>query len=100
MLGTPKKQVVLIVEEGIRPDVLEIMKSQGIEHYTLWTGIEGAGETGPKQGNPIWPGLNDVFLLVLDAEQVEPLVVALHELRDRLPIVPGMKFVVTDAVFI
>jgi hypothetical protein len=100
MQGAAKKQVILIIEEGIRPDVLEIMKSQGIEHYTLWTGIEGVGETGPKRGNPIWPGLNDVFLLVLDGEQVEPLVDALHRLRDSLPIVPGMKFVISDAIFI
>jgi len=100
MQGTPKKQVLLIVDEGIRPDVMEIMKSQGIENYTVWSGIEGTGATGPKHGNPIWPGLNEVFLLVLDAEQVEPLVAALHRLRDSLPIVPGMRFVITDAIFI
>lgn len=98
--GSLKKQVLLIVDEGVRPDVLEILKGQGLEHYTIWTGIEGAGATGPKHGNPIWPGLNDLFMLVVDPEQVEPLVTALHELRDSLPIVPGMRFIIVDALFI
>ena len=96
----PKKLVFVIFEEGIRLDVMEALEQQGIEHYTHWTDLHGSGVTGRKAGNPVWPGLNDVLLLALDEPAVQPLVEALHALRDSLPITPGLRFIVTDAMFI
>lgn len=95
-----KKLMLVIFEEGIRPDVMELIARHGLTGYTLWKSIEGAGVTGPKQGNPIWPGLNDVLLLVLDEPAVRPLITALHALRDSLPITPGMRCIIMDAEFV
>ena len=96
----PSKLLIIIYEEGIRPDVMEVLEREGIKHFTRWTNAEGAGETGPKHGDPVWPGLNDVLLLVLDEPAVEPLIGALHEMRDSFPLTPGLRVIVTDALFI
>jgi hypothetical protein len=97
---TPMKLVFVIIEEGIRADVMEILKAHGAEHYTAWAQIEGSGETGLHQGNPVWPGLNDVIMVAIPEETVKPLIAEMHELRDSLPIVPGMRFIICDAQFV
>lgn len=94
------KLVFIIHDEGIRPDVTEVLQQHGLEHFTVWRGAQGAGETGPRQGNPVWPGLNDVMMVAMDESAVAPLVEALHEVRDRFPIRPGLRFIITDATFI
>lgn len=91
------KLVILIADEGLLDDVLSTLGELGIEHYTRWSGVEGAGRTGPRQGSPIWPGLNEVFLLVLEPHRVQPLVDALHAVRDTYPITPGLRFIISDA---
>ncbi len=97
---TSNKLIIMIYDEGIRPDVMAVLERLGVPHFTRWVDAEGAGRTGPRQGNPIWPGLNDVLLVVVAEAQVEPLVQALHELRDSYPITPGMRFIITEAQFI
>ena len=96
----PTKLVFIVFDEGILPDVMELLEKRGIAHYTLWSGAEGVGETCAKQGNPVWPGLNDVVMTAIGESAVEPLVNAMHELRDGFPIRPGVRFIITDAVFI
>ena len=94
------KLVFIIYEEGIRPDVMELLEKQGIPYYTRWTENEGVGETGPKHGDPIWPGLNDVMMIAVAESAVEPLIKAMHALRDSYPVTPGMRFIISDAVFV
>lgn len=94
------KLVFIIYDEGIRPDVMEVLEQQGLGHFTVWRNAQGAGETGPRQGNPIWPGLNDVMMVAMAESAVAPLVEALHAVRDRFPIRPGLRFIITDATFI
>ncbi len=94
------KLVFLVYEEGIQPDVMELLGKLGIEHYTAWEGAQGSGRTGPKHGDPIWPGLNNMLMMVLPEEQVGPLTKAALKLRDSFPVTPGMRFMVTDVTFI
>lgn len=95
-----RKLVFIVVEEGLRPDILEVLKDQGIEHYTLWAGAEGAGETGPKQGSPIWPGLNDVVLVAVDESKVQPLIDESLKVRDSFEAKLGLRFMITDCQFV
>ncbi|MHB8994234.1 MAG: PG0541 family transporter-associated protein [Armatimonadota bacterium] len=94
------KLVFIICDAGVEPDAMDILRAQGHEHYTLWGDCEGAGETGIRQGNPVWPGLNTVIMVVMAADAIEPLVTELHKMRDSFAITPGMKLIVTDGVII
>jgi len=77
-----------------------ILQARGHKHYTKWGDCHGAGETGIRDGTPVWPGLNTVVMIVIEALEVEPLVAQLHEMRDSFPITPGLKLIVTDAMII
>jgi len=94
------KLVYAIVESGVLPDVQEIMEAQGITGWTRFTDVQGAGERNVHEGTPVYPGLNEVLLLVLDEEQIQPFVDRCHEVRDSFPLKPGMRFIVTDCQFI
>lgn len=94
------KLVFIICDQSVEPDVMETLKELGLGHYTLWGNCQGAGTTGVRQGNPIWPGLNTVVMVVTDAARVEPLRVALHSLRDSFAVTPGLRLIVTDAQII
>jgi hypothetical protein len=94
------KLLFVVFDEGIRPDVMELLEEQGIQHFTRWSNAEGRGETGPRHGDPVWPGLNDVLMVALDEAQVQPLVEALHVMRDSFPLTPGLRVMVLDALFV
>jgi len=94
------KLVLIVCDQGVEPDVMEVLRTQGLSHYTRWTDCQGAGETGLREGTPIWPGLNSIVMVVMAEEQIEPMRAALHEVRDSFPITPGLKLIVTDAVML
>ncbi len=81
----------IIIDQSIEPDVLEALEQQGVEHWSRWDNVHGAGRTGTKRGDPIWPGLNVVFLVAVTQEVVEPLVESLHAMRDKFPLIPGLR---------
>jgi hypothetical protein len=92
--------VILIVDQGVEPDVLEVLQARGLEHFTRFADVSGAGETGRREGNPIWPGLNTVLFLVMENDQIQPLIDRLHEVRGSYAITPGMKFILVPAQMI
>ncbi len=91
------KLVILVAEEGVDADVMEVMEQMGLKYYTRFTDVVGSGETGRRDGDAIWPGLNTVLVVYMRADQVPALVERCHEVRDSYPITPGMKFIVLDA---
>lgn len=94
------KLVFIVFDQGVEPDVMDVLKQRGLQYYTSWGNCSGAGTAGVKQGTPVWPGLNTVVMVVMEAEELEPLRVALHEVRDSFPITPGLKLIITDAVIV
>jgi nitrogen regulatory protein PII len=94
------KLVIAILDSGVVGDVMTVLEEQGIRQWTRWSSVQGAGERNVRQGTPIWPGLNEVLLLVLSPERVQPLVDRCHELRRSFPLEPGMKFIVTDCLIL
>lgn len=94
------RQVMIIYDEALRPDVMEALHEHGIQHYTRWTGVVGEGETGPRHGDPVWPGLNDVLLTVVEESTVAPLVETLHQVRDSFTVRPGLRFIITEVTLI
>ena len=91
------KLAFLVFDQGVEPDVMAVLEDMLIQHYTRWTDAFGSGETGTKEGTPIWPGLNTVLMIYVPAEKVTPLLEKLHEVRDLFAVTPGMKVFVTDA---
>ena len=100
-METPNTKLLQIVcDQSVEPDVMEVLSRHGLNHYTRWTDCQGSGDTGRREGTPVWPGLNTLVMVVLPADEIEPLRVDLHAMRDAFPITPGLTMIVTDAVMI
>lgn len=92
------KLVMIVCDQGVEPDVMDVLAQNDHDHYTSWTDCQGSGETGIRHGTPVWPGLNTVVMVVMEALAVEPLVAELHKMRDTFPMTPGLKVIVTDGI--
>lgn len=90
------KQVIAIFDSGILPDMMGVLEAQGIARWTRLSGVSGAGERNVREGTAIWPGLNDVLIMVVPPDRVHPFVDACHAMRDTFPLKPGMRFLVSD----
>ena len=94
------KLVIAAFDQGTEPDVMEVLADMGIHHYTHLQDVSGSGETGRREGNPVWPGLNTMLFIVMPSDQVQPMIERLHAVRDSYPVTPGMRFIVTEAEII
>jgi len=90
------KLVIAVFDAGVLPDIMRVLEELGIRQWTRLADAKGAGERNVREGNPIWPGLNDILLLVIHPDQVQPLIDRCHQVRDTFPLKPGMKFIVSD----
>lgn len=92
------KLVFIVAETGTDNQVRELLADLELEHYTLFEQVKGAGETGRKDGDAIFPGINNVIMIALNSGKLPALIAGLHEIRDSFIILPGMKIIVTDCV--
>jgi len=92
------KLVLVIVETGVEAETLEALESLDLEHYTRFEQIKGRGETGRKDGDAVFPGINTVLMMAMHEDKIPPLIEALHKVRDQFIITPGMKIIVTECV--
>jgi hypothetical protein len=90
------KLVIAVFESGLLPDIMAVLKELDIRQWTRWSDVRGAGQRHVHEGNPVWPGLNEMMLIVLPADKAQPLVDRCHQVRDAFPLTPGMKFIITD----
>jgi len=93
-----EKLATIALDSSAEPDVMAALDKLDIVHHTRFADVPGNGETGRKEGSPIFPGLNTMLLVVLPSEKVELMVRTLHEVRDSFLVSPGLKIIVTDCV--
>lgn len=89
------KLVIMIYDSGIEEMVSERIEALGINGYTKLFGAHGFGGTGMKQGDQIWPGENNVLLMAVADEQVEPLRSVMRNMQEGFRLKPGITLLVS-----
>jgi nitrogen regulatory protein PII len=78
------KLVFIVYGNAIDPDVSEALEELGLTSYTKWREVFGKGATsGPHLGDHVWPGVNSMLMIVLDDDQLAPLMEAFRPLKER-----------------
>lgn len=85
------RMVYLIYNSGIDDDINDILQRLNITGYTKILVAHGSGGTGRKLGTAIWPGANNVLLMVMPEKQIEPLVAAVRQLKNTFSKNPGIS---------
>ena len=92
-----KIMVFIIYNRAIDEEMKDLLDDLHIKHYTRWIDVTGVGTKGPNFGDHVWPGLNNVLMIVIDEELKEDISSAIRGLRERFPAV-GLKAFVLPVV--
>ena len=92
-----KIMVFIIYNRAIDEEMNDLMDSLDIKYYTKWTNVTGVGTKGPNFGDHVWPGLNNVLMIVIDEELREDISSAIKNLREKFPAV-GLKAFVLPVI--
>ena len=88
------KLVTIIYDRSISTGITELLKKQEIAGYTKILDAQGLGGTGYKIGTSVWPGTNNILLISLSDEKVDPLVKAIREYQATFRQKPGISIFV------
>ncbi len=75
------KLLVVVYEAGIDDSVTGLLERLNLPGWTKLEGGVGFGRKGPRLGTPIWPGTNNLLLLVLEEQEVHRVLEALEALK-------------------
>ncbi len=66
------KRVELIANQSVEEDIFEAFEERDIvKAFTKIPGVQGSGNTTPKQGDHIWPEENFYLLIICDENEAE-----------------------------
>lgn len=86
--------VYLIYDRAIDEEVLDLLQELEIKYYTKWKDVLGVGRNDPHLGDAVWPGLNNVLMIVIDDEKKSAILNNVKALQRRFPSVGLRAFVV------
>ena len=79
-------RIEIIANHSVEENILDALKDHGVgKYYTMYPNMHGAGTSGPRMGDAIWPEEN--FVLVIWCEKEEALVIerAVAEVKEKYP---------------
>jgi hypothetical protein len=88
-----KVAVLIFYDRAIDEEVLEILTSCCIEHYTRWHDVSGVGSTGAHLGDHVWPAMNNVMITVVQQERTSEILERVRRLQEDFPFT-GLRAVV------
>lgn len=83
--------LVVIYDGSIDETLTDRLKALNLPGYTKLFNAEGGGGRGPKLGDAVWPGLNNLLLLAVEEERVPEVVAAIREVQGRYRLKPGIS---------
>jgi hypothetical protein len=75
-------RIEIIANRSIEGDMFDMFKQKDIvHHYTRIPGIYGAGSSGPRMGDHIWPEENFILIVYCPEEEAEKIKSTIRELK-------------------
>jgi hypothetical protein len=90
------KQLTVIYDAAIDESITELIDGLGLPGYTKLFDAQGLGGTGHKLNTPVFPGINNLLLLLLPETAVRSVTDALYRLQASYRLKPGMTLILQD----
>ncbi len=79
------KMAMIIYNEAIDEEVMHSLKICSIDSFTKWQKVLGRGKiSGAHLDSNIWPGANNVCMIVADDDKINSLLTQVNNLRQTL----------------
>ena len=76
------RRIEIIANQSIQEDMFDIFKKNDIaKQYSLILGAHGAGNSGPRMGDHIWPEENFILVIYCDDKEAAAIRKAIGELK-------------------
>ena len=92
-----KVMVYIIYDRAIDDEIIETLASLEINYYTRWKDVTGIGTKDPHLGDHVWPGLNNVTIVIVDEAKKERLLQKIRLLQSELQTV-GLRALVVPVL--
>ena len=90
-------RVEIIANHSVEDDLMAHMKEHNCgSHYTLIPTVDGAGNSGSRMGDGVWPEENFVLILYADEAECGQIKAAVLEVKNLFPS-EGIKMFRTSA---
>jgi len=77
------KMLIIVARESMLSELEELLRSNGIDAYTILSNVKGKGVTGRVHGTFYHPDINSIIFSVLLDDQAQKAVSALTTLHAR-----------------
>ncbi|MDR1929480.1 MAG: hypothetical protein LBQ44_02515 [Treponema sp.] len=79
-------RIEVIANHSVEENILEALKEEGAgKHYTLYPSILGAGSSGPRMGDAVWPEENFALVIWCEAEEARAIYRAVARVKEHFP---------------
>jgi len=76
----------IIANHSVEENILEALaKEDAGKYYSKYPGILGAGHSGPRMGDAIWPEENFVLVIWCEEEEIRGIVRAIARVKEKVP---------------
>ena len=86
--------VYIVYDRAIDEELDETLNNLEIQYYTKWKDVSGIGRNDPHLGDHVWPGLNNVLMIVIDNDKKDTLLERIRSLQSSFVSVGLRAFVV------
>jgi len=63
----------IICESSVDTKITDLLSSMGAPGFSRFSGGTGFGSSGPREGTPVWPGLNSLIIAAVPEDLVLPI---------------------------
>jgi hypothetical protein len=79
-------RIEIIANHSVEENILDALKAEGAgKYYTKYPNIFGAGSSGPRMGDAIWPETNFAMVIWCDEEEARAIGRAVDKVKRQFP---------------
>ena len=79
-------RIEIIANHSVEENILDALKEHGVgKHFTLIPNVTGAGTSGPRMGDAVWPEQNFSLIVWCEKEEAKGIVNAVKEVKEKYP---------------
>ena len=79
-------RVEIIANHSVEEDMFEAFKLEGVgKYYTKYPNVHGAGSSGPRRGDAIWPEDNFAIVVWCEEDEARGLARAVARVKEHFP---------------
>jgi len=79
-------RIEIIANHSVEENILEALKEHGVgKYFTLYPNVTGAGRSGQRMGDAVWPEENFALVVWCEKEEAKGIENAVAEVKKNYP---------------